>query len=111
MQALLPLLRATLGTVEVCDMTDATGFYLDGVLFGLVSGGRLHFRVDSGNRTEYDAWEREATPEAGLFGAPLMSAGLKFRAVPPFVLDDEDRMAEWGRKAFEAAKRARKAAG
>lgn len=108
--ALLPLLRAALGRVDLCEMTDACGFYLDGVLFGLVSGGQLHFRVDAGNRADYDAWERE-TASQDFFAAPQTTGGLKFRAVPPFVLDDEAVLVTWGRKAFEAAKRARQAAG
>ncbi|WP_413205691.1 TfoX/Sxy family protein [Rhodospirillum sp. A1_3_36] len=116
-QALLPLMRAALGGVKAHEMSDATGFYLDGVLFGILSGGLLHFRVDQQTQAPYDAWEREEGQEDGGAGGDLFSqggvpsGGLKFRLVPPFVLDSEDRLAEWGKRAWEAAKRSRKAAG
>jgi DNA transformation protein len=111
-QALLPLMRAALGQVEAHDMSDATGFYLDGVLFGILSGGLLHFRVDQQTRGDYDAWERQQAEDEedgiDMFSHGMPTGGLKFRVVPPFVLDSEDRMADWGKKAWEAAKRARK---
>jgi DNA transformation protein len=34
-----------------------------------------------------------------------------YRRLPAFVLDDEDALAVWGRKAWEAARRARGASG
>lgn len=109
--ALLPLLQEALGGVEVCDMSDATGFYQDGVLFALISGDTLHFRVDGHSRAEYDAWERQIAHDEG-GGFPLTAgtaSALKFRPVPPFVLDDVDLIARWGRKAVDAARRARTA--
>jgi DNA transformation protein len=111
-------MRAALGGVKAHDMSDATGFYLDGVLFGILSGGLLHFRVDPQTQAPYDAWDREENEEEdGAGGDDIFSqggmplAGLKFRVVPPFVLDSEDTMAEWGKRAWEAAKRSRKATG
>ncbi|ABC23007.1 TfoX/Sxy family protein [Rhodospirillum rubrum] len=106
-RALLPVMRAALGQVESRDMTDATGLYLDGVLFALVSGGRLHFRTDPINREDYDRWEATSGRESEFFSGGLPAGGQKFRVVPPFVLDDGDTLAQWGRAAWEAAKRAR----
>ncbi|MCF8480646.1 MAG: TfoX/Sxy family protein [Rhodospirillum sp.] len=114
-QALLPLMRAALGKVEARDMSDATGFYLDGVLFGILSAGLLHFRVDQQTSAPYDTWEQaikegeEEEDTKDMFSHGMPTGGLKFRVVPPFVLDTEDSMAEWGKRAWESAKRAHKA--
>ncbi len=88
-------------------MSDATGLYLDGVLFGLISGGLLHFRVDQHNRADYDAWE-QGDEARDMFSQGFPTGGLKYRVVPGFVIGDKDRLAAWGRKAWEAAMRARK---
>lgn len=127
-EAVLPLLRAALGGVEVRTGHDVIGLYLKGTLFGLVQDGVLLFRVDARTRGDYDAAERAALapdddPEADIetdidagtdaaFTPPGGSAlsGAGFRRVPPFVLDDEDTLAVWGRKAWEAARRTRTAA-
>jgi len=87
---------------------------LKGTVFGLVSDGVLMFRVDARTRSDYeaaeaahqdDATERLRDPLAGSGGGALTM--VSFRRVPTFVLNDEDTLAEWGRKAWEAAKRAR----
>ncbi|KAA5607319.1 TfoX/Sxy family protein [Roseospira marina] len=120
--AVLPLFRAALGGVEARPGHDAIGLLLQGVLFGLIQDGVILFRVDARTRPAYDAaeastaedgdavevddghgpWNGMAEPSIG--GA---SASLGFRRLPPFVLDDEDTLADWGKAAWEAAKRAR----
>ncbi len=107
--AILALLRSLVGRVETRELMGAVGLFLDGAQFGIISDGRLHYRVDAGNRGDYEAFE---LPDADDFcprGA--MPGDLSWRPVPGPVLDDEELLADWTRKAWEAAKRARKAAG
>jgi len=123
--ALLPLLRDALGGVQARRIDGAIGLYLQNTLFGLIQDGVLLFRVDARTRGAYDAAEATDTDEraddedsddsedSGAFfeapgGGALTSAG--FRRVPPFVLDDVDILADWGKTAWEAAKRTRAAA-
>lgn len=114
--ACLPLLRAALGGVEVRRRGGVAGLYLRDVLFGVIQDGRLLFRVDARTRRAYDAAEADADADAdetaGAFDPPGggSMAAATFRRVPPFVLDDEDTLADWGRAAWEAAKRARESA-
>ncbi|MBB4268179.1 TfoX/Sxy family protein [Roseospira visakhapatnamensis] len=123
-EALLPLLRSALGGVELHRTADSVGLMLKGTLFGIISDGLLMFRVDARTRGDYDAAERAALArdddddDAGgaagpdPFGPPGGGAlaTTSFRRVPAFVLDDEDTLADWGRKAWEAAKRGHAAA-
>jgi DNA transformation protein len=118
--ALLPLLRDALGGVRTRQTDGAIGLFLQGVLFGLIQDGILLFRVDARTRAAYDAAEAgeggdgdgdgDGGEDAGTpfdppgGGAMTVAA---FRRVPPFVLDDEDTLADWGKAAWEAAKRSR----
>jgi len=115
--ALLPLFRAAMGRVETRDAGDVVGLYLQGTLFGIIQDGVLLFRVDGRTRADYDAAERwddpDEAPEDDASGASFEAPGnaglasASFRRLPPFVLDDEDTLADWARKAWEAGKRAR----
>jgi len=115
-EALLPLLRAAMGGVDLRPAPDCVGLLLKGTLFGIVSDGVLMFRVDTRTRADYDDADRmqaggddpdtvPADPFTPPGGGALAATG--FRRVPPFVLHDEDTLADWGRKAWEAAKRGR----
>lgn len=122
-EAILPMLRAAMGGVEMRARDDAVGFYLRETLFAIVQDGVLWFRVDARTRDAYDRAEAGPggaddseddgeEPGAGApdpFGPPG-GGGLgqaSFRRLPAFVLNDEDTLADWGRKAWEAARRAR----
>ncbi|MBB4284698.1 TfoX/Sxy family protein [Roseospira goensis] len=127
--AVLPLLRAALGGVETRHSGATIGLYLKGTLFGVIQDGVLLFRVDARTRAAYDAAERDADTaddtsadtDSEKAAADIMThfeppgggalVAASFRRVPPFVLDDEDMLADWGRAAWEAGKRARAAAG
>lgn len=102
--ALVALLTSLVGAVETREMMGATGLYLHGAQFGIVSDGRVYYRTDHLNRADYAGLaEADAfCPSAGLPG------DLAWRPLPPAVLDDADALAAWTRKAWEAAKRARK---
>lgn len=110
-EAVLPLLRAAMGGVEMRVRPDAVGFYLRETLFAIIQDGVLLFRVDAKTRADYDGAEEagDADPFAPPGGSPMGQAS--YRRLPAFVLDDEDTLAVWGRKAWEAARRARGLAG
>jgi len=110
--AIVALLRSLVGRVEAKSLCGATGLSLDGAVFGIISDGRLYFRTDHLNRGDYEEFEAPACDEpADDFRPPGdLPGGLSFRAVPMPVLDEPETLGEWTRKAWEAAKRARKAA-
>lgn len=108
-EAIVALLRSLMGAVTTREIAGATGLFLDGAQFAVISDGRLLFRTDRQNRTDYEAFqirsEDDFCPRGGI------PADLPWRPVPGPVLDDEELLADWARRAWEAAKRARKAAG
>jgi DNA transformation protein and related proteins len=93
-------LRA-LGHVTVRRMFGGAGVYCDGLMFGLVSDDTLYFRVDDGNRAEFEA--------EGL--APFTYEGrgrtivLPYWRVPERLFDEPDEMVVWARAALAAARR------
>jgi len=111
-EALLPLLRDALGGVEVRRGDGAVGLYLQNTLFGLIQDGVVLFRVDARSRAAYDAAHGEAAEDddpGSAFDPPgggTMTTAA-FRRLPHFVLNDEDTLADWGKDAWEAAKRSR----
>lgn len=108
-EAVVALLRSVMGKVETRTMMGATGLYLDGAQFAIISDGQLLFRADAKNRADYAAFQIRDQDEFCPRGA--IPGDLPWRPVPGPVLDDEDVLADWARKAWEAAKRARKAQG
>jgi len=110
--ALLPLLRDAMGGVEVRRGYGAIGLYLQDTLFGLIQDGVVLFRVDARTHAAYDAANGETAEDDDpgcAFDPPgggaMAVAG--FRRLPHFVLNDEDTLADWGKDAWEAAKRSR----
>ena len=86
-------------------MFGGTGLFRDGLMFGLVHDDTLYFKVDDEDREEYEAkglppfqYERKGKTIA-----------LGYRQAPAEALEDEAVLAEWSRRAWEAALRARKA--
>ncbi len=106
--AIVALLRSLVGAVETREMMGAVGLFLQGAQFGVISDARLHYRTDHLNRADYEAFEMR---DSGAFcPAATMPADLPWRVVPGPVLGDAEVLTAWTRKAWEAAKRARKAA-
>ena len=97
-------LLSPLGPVTAKGMFGGFGIYLDGLMFGLIAHDVVYFKADSLSKAPYEAagmspfkpWEHK----------PMT---MPYWEVPADVLDDEDDVRAWGRAAFEAALRNRKA--
>jgi DNA transformation protein and related proteins len=78
------------------------GLYRGGVMFGIVADDQLYLKVDDGNAADYerDALEPFRYTRAG------RTVALSYRAVPDRLLESEEALHDWSRKAWEAALRA-----
>jgi DNA transformation protein len=80
-------------------MFGGLGFYSGGIFFGLVYKERLYFKTDDATRPEYEARGSEGfRPRANLEGMKMT-----YYTVPAEVLEDEDELVRWARKAVAAA--------
>ena len=86
-----------LGDVTARAMFGGIGLYHRGVFFAIVAGDVLYFRVDDGNRRDFE--RRHAPP----FQPYAERASTKYFAVPADILENADDLAAWVRKAVRAA--------
>lgn len=79
-------------------MFGGIGIYLDRVFFALIADDVLYFKVDDSNRGDYEA--------AGM-GAfrpyPDKKTTMSYYAVPVEILEDDEQLSAWGRKAYDVA--------
>jgi DNA transformation protein len=88
-----------LGGVDARRMFGGLGLYSRGTFFGLLYKERLYFKTDDTTRPEYEARGCEGfNPRAD-----LKSAKMTYYTVPAEVLEDEDEVVQWARKAVTAA--------
>lgn len=80
-------------------MFGGVGLYWDGVFFGLVDDDTLYFKVDDRNRPEYEAGGMKP------FDPYQDGRPMSYWEVPVEVLEDREMLAQWRRKAVEAARR------
>ena len=93
-------LLAPLGSVRPRAMFGAFGIYVDDVFCAIVAGDTLYFKVDGGNRADY---ERMGYGPFKPFDDKDMV--MSYYEAPAEVMDDHRAILEWGRKAIEAAQR------
>ena len=93
-------LLAPLGEVHPKAMFGGYGIYVEDVFCAIVAYDTLYFKVDDGNRADYEALG--AGPFKPFEGKQMV---LSYYEVPAPVLDDRQAIVEWGRKALEAAGR------
>jgi DNA transformation protein len=87
-----------LGGVEARRMFGGLGLYSRGTFFGLLYKDRLYFKTDESTRPEYMARGSEGfQPRAGV------KAQMTYYTVPAEILEDEDEIVQWARKAVTAA--------
>jgi DNA transformation protein len=93
-------LLAPLGTVRPKSMFGGYGIYVDEAFCAIVADDTLYFKVDDGNRPDYEALG--AGPFKPFEGKQMV---MSYHEVPAQVMDDRRAMVEWGRRAIEAAQR------
>ena len=96
---------AGFGPVAIRRMFGGAGLYRDGLMFALVADGALYLKADGRSKPDFEA--EGLGPfvyQAGVGKNTVMS----YWRAPERCLDDPDDMAEWCRRGFEAALRARK---
>ena len=90
------------GAVNVRRMFGGAGFFADGVMFGLVSGGQIYLKADA---TTVTCFERE---QCGPFEYSTKNgkrALTSYWRLPDRLYDDADELAYWARQALAAARR------
>lgn len=81
-------------------MFGGIGLYRSGVFFGIIAGDVLYFKVDDGNRRDFE--RRDAQPFRPYPDRP----STKYFAVPLDILESAHDLAVWARKSLRAATRA-----
>ena len=95
-------LLAPLGEVRPRAMFGGYGIYVDDLFCAIVAADTLYFKVDDGNRPDFDALG--ATPFKPFEGKQMV---MSYYEVPARVMDDRRTIVEWALKAMEAARRGR----
>ncbi len=95
-------LLAPLGEVSARSMFGGHGFYLDGVMFALISGGQLYFKVDELSRAAFAA----ADTQPFVYQGKTKPVTLSYCTAPPDAMEDPDSLLPWAEMALAAAKRA-----
>ena len=93
-------LLAPLGPVRPRAMFGGHGVYVDDVFCAIIAGDTLYFKVDDGNRADY---ERMGCGPFKPFADKDMV--MSYYEVSAEVMDDYRAIVDWGRKALEAAQR------
>jgi DNA transformation protein and related proteins len=93
---------APLGPIVSRRMFSGAGIYCDGVIFALILRDVLYFKVDDGNRRDYEA--EGSSPFSYSSRGRTVEIGAYWRA-PERLFDDPDEMVHWARAALAAARR------
>ena len=91
---------ASFARVRSRRMFGGVGLYADDTFFALVADDILYFKVDGTNRADYVA--RQCEPFRPLARNPD-AYSMSYFAVPPDVIEDDDELKSWARKAYKAA--------
>jgi len=84
-------------------MFGGVGIYAGGLFFALMDDDRLYFKVDDGNRPDF---EREGMSAFHPFDDA--SRAMQYYEVPERVLEDPEELEAWMRKAIAVAAKVRK---
>tara|TARA_R110002124_G_scaffold55259_4_gene156456 strand:+ start:542 stop:970 length:429 start_codon:yes stop_codon:yes gene_type:complete len=87
-----------LGPVRMRGMFGGSGIYLDDLMFGVIFGETLYFKVDDRNRADYEA------EDMGPFTFEMKSGevgSLHYYEVPERLYDDPDELIGWARKSID----------
>jgi DNA transformation protein len=90
-----------LGHIEAKRMFGGHGIYLEGRMFGLVSGDTLYLKTDAESVAHFDRLGRPAFQYVRA-GKTMQTS---YREAPAELFEDREEAATWGRRAWEAALR------
>lgn len=96
---------AALGNVSVRRMFGGQGLFLDGRMFGLIADGAPYLKVDDETRGDFVA----AGAEPFTYDRPkreLTGVRLGYYEIPTSVLERDEDLVEWARRAAAVAERA-----
>jgi DNA transformation protein len=93
---------APLGRVTTRRMFGKSGVFCDGLMFGMVTGDTLYFRVDDHNRESFK--EAQTFPPLN-YGKKGCTIDLSFWRAPERLFDEPDEFVTWARAALAAARR------
>lgn len=93
------------GPITSRRMFGGYGIYHDGIMFALVADDTLYLKVDDENRHHFEAEGLEPF-EVTMRGK---TGTMSYHRAPEDLLEDPEAAVVWGRRAFEAALRARSA--
>lgn len=68
------------------------GLYKDGLIFGMIMGKALYFKVDATNIEDYQAAKSEPFTYMGASGKPI---SLSYWKVPASILKNEKMLSQW----------------
>ncbi|CAG9179321.1 TfoX/Sxy family protein [Cupriavidus respiraculi] len=107
MELMAPV-AARVGPITARRMFGGHGLYYDGLMFGLVSGGRCYLKTDARTRAAYE--EAGCEPFRYRSRGRDITIGAYF-AVPAQCLESPQEMSAWARAAMEATLRLANAPG
>lgn len=87
------------GGVSARRMFGGYGLYRAGRMFGLISDERLYLKTDDDSRAAFEA----AGTHPFTYRARGRAVSLSYWEAPAELLDDADAMAQWARRALQAA--------
>jgi DNA transformation protein len=91
---------APLGEPRIRKMFGGAGLYVDDLIIGVVDEGRLYFKVDDTTRPQFEA----ARMKPFEYAPGHVMKG--YWRVPPAVLEDEESLRVWARRAREVSAKA-----
>ncbi len=94
---------ASLGPVTIKRMFGGKGVYHDGIIIALEVDGELLLKADPESVPDFTAAQCSQWVYHGHKGKG--PTAMPYWSIPPSAFDDPDEMAEWARRAFEAARR------
>lgn len=91
-----------LGPVKMRRMFGGMGLYIDDMMFGVIFGEELYFKVDDSNRGDYEAEEMDPFTYEMSSGK---TGSISYYQVPERLYDDADELIDWARKSVEVMRR------
>jgi DNA transformation protein and related proteins len=89
------------GAVSVRRMFGGAGLFVEGVMFGLVSGGEIYLKADA---TTVTWFKRESCGPFEFSTKHGKRALTSYWRLPDRLYDDADELAQWARQALTAAR-------